>query len=634
MLFVGRPHTPDEEMGVRERNQATLMGTLLVSIMLTSLSSTGFYGVAGRDEGSPVEAPAVTYQGNLILDGNNVTTIQGRFDINGSILVEENATLILQDAVVNLIQSTRYEHNITLRNPVNGNPHLQSRNSLITSNLDAGPSGHRMFFVSLLQNSSALLLNTTDTAYLQVLDNATASIRNSTIRFVNMERGTPVVAIDNSTITYALLAGRSCNVSVSGSTISGTLDIIAYGANFSIVGLEPGFFALWDYHLNCSVAVAPHGHAPHVALRNCTVAHWQFDINSYHDVRAHAEITDSILARVFSYNYARVHVVNSTAYDVHVGAYGTMSLEDSTITQLAFYGGSGSYFLSNCTVAEIEFFGGEGYIAGNVTIDPSGTIYWWGTGKLTRNFNVLVKNAYGEPVSNATLTLKSTAEIVVWTGRTDAHGGACFNSTFTDANYTNTLRLEASKDGAFTGQDVTILCNTPLVLAFDVHDVAVSAVLAAKTVVGQGYSLRVDVVVTNRGTATETFNVTLHANATTIGTQTALDVPKGTSTSLVFTWNTSGSGKGNYAVWAYAWPVVGESDSSDNTLTDGWVLVTIPGDVDGDRDVDIFDIVRMAGIYGVTYPDPRYDPNCDLDEDDDVDIFDIVAAAGHYGDSW
>jgi len=58
------------------------------------------------------------------------------------------------------------------------------------------------------------------------------------------------------------------------------------------------------------------------------------------------------------------------------------------------------------------------------------------------------------------------------------------------------------------------------------------------------------------------------------------------------------------------------------------------GDVDGDHDVDIFDIVRMAGVYGVTYPDQRYDRQCDMDLDGDIDIYDIVAAAGHYGESW
>jgi len=58
------------------------------------------------------------------------------------------------------------------------------------------------------------------------------------------------------------------------------------------------------------------------------------------------------------------------------------------------------------------------------------------------------------------------------------------------------------------------------------------------------------------------------------------------------------------------------------------------GDVDGDRDVDIYDIVRIGIAYGAEYPDPRYDRLCDMNLDGDVDIFDIVIAAGNYGDSW
>ena len=62
--------------------------------------------------------------------------------------------------------------------------------------------------------------------------------------------------------------------------------------------------------------------------------------------------------------------------------------------------------------------------------------------------------------------------------------------------------------------------------------------------------------------------------------------------------------------------------------------MTILGDVDGDRDVDIFDIVAMAGAYGSETGDPEYEPNYDLDGDGDIDIYDIVAAAGNYGESW
>lgn len=56
----------------------------------------------------------------------------------------------------------------------------------------------------------------------------------------------------------------------------------------------------------------------------------------------------------------------------------------------------------------------------------------------------------------------------------------------------------------------------------------------------------------------------------------------------------------------------------------------VKGDVDRDGDVDIFDLVRVANVYGVTLPDPRYDRNCDIDIDGDIDIFDLVVVAGNY----
>ena len=64
------------------------------------------------------------------------------------------------------------------------------------------------------------------------------------------------------------------------------------------------------------------------------------------------------------------------------------------------------------------------------------------------------------------------------------------------------------------------------------------------------------------------------------------------------------------------------------------VFVTIPGDVDGDRDVDIFDIVRMTAAYGASIGNPEYEPNSDVDDDKVINIFDVVRAAMHYGQSW
>ena len=102
---------------------------------------------------------------------------------------------------------------------------------------------------------------------------------------------------------------------------------------------------------------------------------------------------------------------------------------------------------------------------------------------------------------------------------------------------------------------------------------------------------------------------------------------------LTFTWDTTLYPYGNYTITAVADIVPGETDVADNTYNYGWMFITIAGDMDGDGDVDIFDIVIIASAYGTSIGNPAYNPNADIDGDGDVDIFDVVIAAGNYGTS-
>ena len=165
------------------------------------------------------------------------------------------------------------------------------------------------------------------------------------------------------------------------------------------------------------------------------------------------------------------------------------------------------------------------------------------------------------------------------------------------------------------------------------HDIAVVLVSLSRNVIGQGYTAFINVTVENQGDFPETFNVTLYANATSIHEQT-IYLTEANSTTLAVIWNTAAFAKGKYTIAAVAVPVSGETDIEDNTLTSGWTIVTLPGDVDGDRDVDIFDVIRIGGAYNVAKPDPRYDPNCDINGDGTINIFDVVIASGNYGSSW
>jgi len=107
----------------------------------------------------------------------------------------------------------------------------------------------------------------------------------------------------------------------------------------------------------------------------------------------------------------------------------------------------------------------------------------------------------------------------------------------------------------------------------EAYNISTTNITLLKTVVGQGYTMNINVTVANQGDYTEIFNITVYANTTAIATQT-ITLTSGNSTTITFTWNTTGFAKGKYTISAYAWPVPGETDTEDNTLPDGYVFVT------------------------------------------------------------
>lgn len=192
------------------------------------------------------------------------------------------------------------------------------------------------------------------------------------------------------------------------------------------------------------------------------------------------------------------------------------------------------------------------------------------------------------------------------------------------------LHLADTVLGDSQANPITHTTNDGEVTVIGVHDIAVANVTPLKTIVGQSYPMHINVIVENQGDLTETFNVTAYANTTTIETlEVALE--SGASRTLTFTWNTTGFSKGNYTISAYAWPVLGETDTSDNTFTGNTVTVTIPGDVNGDFDVNILDVSRICGIYGAEQGQGLFIPECDIDNDGTITILDVVIACSHYG---
>lgn len=161
-------------------------------------------------------------------------------------------------------------------------------------------------------------------------------------------------------------------------------------------------------------------------------------------------------------------------------------------------------------------------------------------------------------------------------------------------------------------------------------DIAITDVTHSKTVVGQGYLVMINVTVENRGDAIETFDLTVDYNSNIIETL-PITLEDGALTTGTFTWNTTGITLGSYIISTYASQLPDEANITDNIFTDGWITVTIPGDVDGDFDVDLYDAVKLLTCYGVNEGEPKYDPNLDINGNDQIYLYDAVILLSNYG---
>jgi hypothetical protein len=83
----------------------------------------------------------------------------------------------------------------------------------------------------------------------------------------------------------------------------------------------------------------------------------------------------------------------------------------------------------------------------------------------------------------------------------------------------------------------------------------------------QGSMALINVTAQNRGQPTETFDVTLSADGSVIGTQTVVNLPGGGNQILSFAWDTTPMQMGQYTLTATATAIVGEIDYNDNTLS-------------------------------------------------------------------
>jgi len=303
---------------------------LLISCLFFTLVSY-FY----RANVPSVVASPDIHQGDLVLTGDNVTIIEGLFDINGSIIVTENATLVLNNAVVNFTQATDRQFNMTFETPINGNPRLVTYNSTITSGLD--------FLVYLNDNSTAIINNSTVSRFVLANDYSTLTVLNSS--YIGQPRG---LGFSNITV-YNSTMGEWHNydspwVEVYDSKIA-SIVIGSTSVNCTISDLKAGNMSYWNFLTNCSVVFLAGGYCPNVTFVNTRVDWWRFGFYG----TSNAIVTNSTIGEASAISgSSTINLTKSTVSYAYCADSCTLWIDDSLINSL-YAGGSSAAWLLNTT---------------------------------------------------------------------------------------------------------------------------------------------------------------------------------------------------------------------------------------------------------------------------------------------
>ena len=305
--------------------------------------------------------------------------------------------------------------------------------------------------------------------------------------------------------------------------------------------------------------------------------------------------------------------------DVHEG-YGRLNLDAAADALLRTYeiGTMATETLGKPPIlSDISVLGQKIAWARKVQLNTEGKANFTLTVPAGADFDLYLYNNTGTLYGEPAIVAKSTA------ATTDGHEQIILTAPYNGTYYLVVKRATATTEGSTFTLESSFTPN---------HDVAVIGVEPSATASYEGSELNITVAVENKGLNTESFDVTVFYNNTSIGMQTVWNLEAGAQATLNFTWSTLWGAAGNYIVKAQASFVQNEYNLTDNiSYCDELIYIKIVGDVNSDGVVNNLDIIDLSKTYGSIKASARWNPECDFNRDNKVDAVDLSDLGENYG---
>lgn len=149
------------------------------------------------------------------------------------------------------------------------------------------------------------------------------------------------------------------------------------------------------------------------------------------------------------------------------------------------------------------------------------------------------------------------------------------------------------------------------------HDVAVIGASSSMNETYVNRTIDIEVEVKNEGNADENFTLSVFVDGTLLDTSDVENLAANETRKLAFSWDTTGFAPSMtlYTIKAQASVVPYEINTANNVYIDGQIKIKIIGDVNGDGEVNITDLVLWDAACGTEEGDLNWNPQADIDGD-------------------